>query len=718
MSAGAYAYDPNDDPDKLRPPQFDAPALAGPALTTPDQPYNEPALALAPDQRGGPAPTDALALHQPDPSDSPPGVDAISGGSLDPEPGARPPPPGGQLNTDQLMTAAGAPPPAGGGDAVDQTIAAAQTANEPPPPPAKPPTIQEQEKAGLAEQDKLASDAEKAERAAGAARAKMAEAAQLEAQQQAKLAAENAARQQAIIDQANARTQQWMDRSAAETDKYMRMGLHDYFDSKGAVGGTVSKILAGIAYITGAAGGRSLAENPGYQMVQGAIERDFRTQQAGIAKQKENVDLAKGQVAESLNQKQQALADNNLKKAAAYDAVAAQAVALKLKQGVPLEQAQTDAAVVGLRQKANATRMETLKAVHGQNVQDAQLADADERLAMEHERTGFEGQRVGFEKEELGIKKYDAETRRLAAEARARKLAKGKGGGGGGAGAAKGFDEMQKAAESDGATLASVIQAGMKAGMSEKIAAKEGKNLWNAYQKGAGADKKADVAVVNDVNDRMNKYETQAVGTARTAGPVRVLSQIEAMRQGLEEAAASGDSDRIKAAAVKAKEQAGTLMSGGKLTNAQIQILHTLESTSDDLTAKIGKFTGKPTEGKGLIKRLTLLIDDAGNETVQQIGDIRQRGIDEHLGSGGLAKTPEAKRTFLNRNKGLYGQVKWQGKQVFDEKGSEEPAGGGAGAGLSQQQAAKLLQFVKASPDDPRVPAAKAKLRDAGYQVP
>jgi hypothetical protein len=420
VSAAAY------DPDELKRPQFENPALAAPALTSVERPYNEPALALAPEQRGGPAPTDALALQQPDPADEPTGVDAISGGSLTPPDAARPPPPGGQLDTDQLMTAASVPPPAGG-DAVDQTIAAAQAANAPPAPPAKPPTIQEQEQAGLAEQDKLASDAEKAERAAGAARAKQAEASQIEAQQKAQIQAENAKREQAIVDQANARTQQWMDRSTAENDKFMRMGLHDYWDDK-SVG---NKILAGLAMVFGAAGGRSLADNPGYQMINTAIERDFRTQQANIAKQKENVNLAKQGVEDALNQKQQQLADNNLKKAAAYDAVAAQAVALKLKQGVPLEQASTDAAVVGLRQKANATRMETLKAVHGQNVEDAQLADQDERLKIEHERTGFEGQRVGIERDRLANDKLRAEAAMVSAQAHA-KGKSGKGGGGGG----------------------------------------------------------------------------------------------------------------------------------------------------------------------------------------------------------------------------------------------------------------------------------------------
>ncbi len=173
---------------------------------------------------------------------------------------------------------------------------------------------------------------------------------------------------------------------------------------------------------------------------------------------------------------------------------------------------------------------------------------------------------------------------------------------------------------------------------------------------------------MKEVTAQMGKFRNEALGTARTLGPVRVLSSVEAMRKGLDDAIASGDTDKIKAAAVKAKEQAGTLMSGGKLTNAQIKILETLESKTDHLAAEFGKWTGDPTEGKGLLKRLQLVIDDAGHEIVSQIADVRQRAMDQHLAPGtGIANTPAARERFLALNDGLFSSVKWQGKPVFDE---------------------------------------------------
>ncbi len=129
----------------------------------------------------------------------------------------------------------------------------------------------------------------------------------------------------------------------------------------------------------------------------------------------------------------------------------------------------------------------------------------------------------------------------------------------------------------------------------------------------------------------------------------------------------TGDSDKIIAAALKAKEQAGTIMSGGKMTQAQANMLHDLESTADQLQAKIGKFTGNPTAGAGAVSRLSQLIDDAGHETLAQISDIRNRSMKAMLRPGGAADTPEKKRAFLNRNAGLFSEVKWRGKPAFDE---------------------------------------------------
>ena len=665
MSGAAYGYDPEqDDPDALKRPS-DAEPPPNPDLKAPagEPPEPEP----APE----PAPAGVVDPNLPPDQEGP---------EL-----ARPEPPGGALSAQQLAAAATVPPPAGG-DAVDQELARARAAE------AGPPTIQRQQQQALDERQQLTDQAVEAEKKAQNAREKMALADAQEAERKVQAIQENARREQAIQAQANTLTQQWMDAKQQEVAKYQRMGLHDYWEDKP----TINRVLAGLAMIAGSAGGRSPAENPGIQIVTGAIERDFRIQQANIAKQKENIALAEEGLQGALTWKQQALADNNLKKAAAFDAAAAQAVALKLRQGVPLAQAQSDAAIVALRQKATDVRQETLKAVHAANVQDAQLGQGEER--------------IGIEREHLKIQQEDAETRKLLAEARARKLA-GKMGGGTGIGGRSYGDlvaAMQAAAEKDGANLASVIQAGTAKGMSlkeQKAIAAQGKQIWDEYQKGAGAEKKAQGETVKKVENSMEKYRVEAVGTPKSAGPVKTLAQIEEMRETLDKAVKTGNSDEIIAAAVKAQEQAGTIMSGGKMTVGQMKILGEMKSAADELRSKIGHFTGKPQEGAGYVKRLGKLIDDAGNETANLVGGVRDRAIDEHLGPGGTADNPAAKRAFLNKSKGIFGQAKWKGQKLFEEQGGAGAQQGGGPPALTDQQRAlrvKAQQTVKDPKADPQ----------------
>jgi hypothetical protein len=663
VSAG-YGYSPDDDPEEQR--------RRNPALALdPQQPpaLSDPALALAPEQRGGAAPTNALALDQDQ-------VDAVSGplgGGPEPQPAAMP---GGELTPDQLALASTVPPnPAG--DQVDQTLAANPIPPKPPEASAtgKPPTIQEQERAGMTERDRLTEQSVQAEQKAHEARAKAAEATQAQADTEARIAQEHAQHQQEIVNQANARTQAWMDSAQGAAAKYSQMGLHDYWQDKS----TFNKVLAKLSVLTGSLAGK---ENPGLNMLNQDIERDFRMQQAAILKQKENVEMARGGVQDSLTFKQQALADNNLKKAAAYDAAAAQAVALKMRAGVPLEQAQTDANVIALRQKANDTRMETLKVVHQQNLQDAQLGQGEERLGIERTR---------------------ANAAMLAAQSRGHKGRGGAGGGGGGRADALGqFVEAAGALEKGQPITPQVAQLGLRAGLKpNQIAAEVDRYRGSGAKsaKGAGGGEK-------QITDDFKTFREQTVGTTKSAGPGKVLGTIEGVRNSMEEAIASKDKGRLKAATVKAMEQAGALMSGGKLTNAQIQILHELQSAQDAMVAKIGYWTGEPQSGRGLVKRLMDLIDSAGNEQLGLVSKAREGAYGQMLGPGGTADTPEKKRRFLNLAKGTWSQLTWKGQHPFNEPGGA----GVGGAKLSDRDRALKVKAEQAVNDPNGDPATK---RDA-----
>lgn len=457
----------------------------------------------------------------------------------------------------------------------------------------------------------------------------------------------------AKINDALQRQQQFFDDARAQTyEKVMGPDLGN-------------RILGALAVSLGGLGG---GPNQALQIYDNRMKQDYAERQAKIEGAWKVYEAQSKNVAAARAGLDRDLEDLNLTQAARHEAAADQLEQMKIAQGIPAEQARSDAAVVALRQKALDIRRDEAK-----KAQD----------------------------------KIEWDT-----------YGKAKGGGGGGAGAG---DAMGKFIEAAG-NLKPGDPIPPEFGRLAAAAHIKPNQIASEVDKYRGSGAKSAKGLVGqdkEINDRMNKYENQAVGTARTLGPVRVLSQIEAMRQSMDEAVKSGDSDRIKAAMVKAKEQAGTIMSGGKMTNAQIKIMHDLESTADEITAKIGKFTGNPTEGAGAVRRLTDLIHNAGDETLKQISDIRQRGMEEMVGPGGAAATDEKKATFMRRNAGLYSEVKWMGKHAFDEGrnaaargagGSERPA---VAVPSDHGEAFEKLQRAKAAAKNPNLsPAQQRKAQD------
>jgi hypothetical protein len=192
---------------------------------------------------------------------------------------------------------------------------------------------------------------------------------------------------------------------------------------------------------------------------------------------------------------------------------------------------------------------------------------------------------------------------------------------------------------------------------------------------------------------------------------VRELATIEGVREGLAKAAESGDSNQIKAAMVKAKEQAGTLMSGGKMTVGQQKLIEELNSSVDHFVSTFGKWSGSPAEGQGAVQRLQTLIEQAGQESSQKVADIRQRAVNAHLApETGKADTPEKKKYFLGEMNGLFSEAKFHGKPLFDEgkRLSRVNAEGGSGAPEAPAKKAAPLKF---NPEDNKDAALAAQAR-------
>lgn len=274
-------------------------------------------------------------------------------------------------------------------------------------------------------------------------------------------------------------------------------------------------------------------------------------------------------------------------------------------------------------------------------------------------------------------KNYDSKTKReiadadlIKANAAMAKVHKGKGGGGG-AGGASWMDAARAAAQQPGATELSVAEAARNAGYKGK----------DTTLKGFAQTEIANVGKqVEGVDKQMKDFETQLYGSGGKGGPAQQLSRIQAMKQQVAEAAASGDPDRIKAAVTAIKEEAGGMLSGGKTTRYTGHMLQEAQSLEDKLKSEWSKIKGNPTEGKHFVAAMGKLLDTVEGEKLQEVHEIRQKAVDQTLGPGGTANSDAAKRHVLARFKGLTGNIKdASGNPVYQEGGAK---GGGAAGGV------------------------------------
>jgi hypothetical protein len=471
-----------------------------------------------------------------------------------------------------------------------------------------------EQKKTLASQDQNALDAETAEKKIGDVNALNAGGASTAADQEAAIALQKQKDDQKAIDTANQQTQGWVTKAQQDAQKYQGMGLHDYWDHQS----TGNKVLAGISVMFGAAGRAN--GNPGLDMVNKAIDRDFDMQQANIAKAKSNVETDQRMVDMGLTAKQSALADNNLKKAGALDATAAQLQSYLMKQGVPLAQAQTDKNVAALREKANATRMETLEQVHTQNIQDSRLK----------------------------IEQQNADTARIRAEKY--KTRQGHGGGGGGTSALSKFVEAAGQLGPGDQITPDIAVLGRQAGLKPNQIAAE----VDRYRNSGAKSNKLGAAdpLVKDIDKRADTYEKEAVGNAKSPGPIGQVQRINGMQNSLSRAIASGDQAAAKAAIASITEEAGGMMSGGKTTAATIKILHeNMASASDELAAKWGYLTGNPGASEAFQKRIGNMLKGLKEEKLGQAKDIQDR-FDKELGA--TATSEPAKARLKARREGIF----------------------------------------------------------------
>lgn len=154
----------------------------------------------------------------------------------------------------------------------------------------------------------------------------------------------------------------------AATETYNGMGFKDFW-SRASIAGkegtnTGARILGAISMALGAAGA-GLAHMPDYamEMIDKAIDRDYKLQQDTILKARDTVEQARFGVSAAQQAKAGKLLDLANWKASAYEQTAQQWLAIQAKQGVPEAEAEKNAGVVAARAKAQETRQAILEQV-------------------------------------------------------------------------------------------------------------------------------------------------------------------------------------------------------------------------------------------------------------------------------------------------------------------------------------------------------------------
>ncbi len=242
----------------------------------------------------------------------------------------------------------------------------------------------------------------------------------------------------------------------------------------------------------------------------------------------------------------------------------------------------------------------------------------------------------------------------------------------------------------------------------------------NHYNTAAAAAKaatpsKADVAAVKAVEDAVKPEITPNRAGTNAAGVVQAAQKLYEVQKNLKDAVASGDESRITQAIVAAQEQAGNILSGGKVTHEQSRLIASTKTFADNATSKIGYFTNNPKQGREFVKNMGILLGDSYQEKLGLVDSTRNKTVNRLLGKGGIAKTPVARDRANNIIETIFGEVSNNdGSRRYNNNPADFNAQGkplNAPAPAPTTNNIPIVE-VKAKPPSAVVERAKAALAD------
>lgn len=140
------------------------------------------------------------------------------------------------------------------------------------------------------------------------------------------------------------------------------------------------------------------------------------------------------------------------------------------------------------------------------------------------------------------------------------------------------------------------------------------------------------------------KTRASLLGTARSPGLIRRVTEARALGDELREAFKSRDPNRINAALVSAKEKVTKLNTGGVPTQMTMHMVDELVGDPQRAGEKINSLLGQPEASHQRFDAVLSMIDQLDDSLVAQAKQANVDELEHYEGPAGVAKTPGRKR--------------------------------------------------------------------------
>jgi hypothetical protein len=149
--------------------------------------------------------------------------------------------------------------------------------------------------------------------------------------------------------------------------------------------------------------------------------------------------------------------------------------------------------------------------------------------------------------------------------------------------------------------------------------------------------------------------ESLVQGTARSPGPIARRESARAIIKGIDEAVASKDPERIKAAIASAREQSSRILTGAAPTSQSMHLVTEMQGLMSKAEGAISSLAGSPTEGKQFVRSIHKLVEGIERENTEQI-DAAGKIAHAKFKSTNAYKNPSMREQGEARIRAVYGE--------------------------------------------------------------